>query len=399
MDNKSFSIHKLEHQGIFTLVAVILIGYVIGLITSETPLLSFVGITTFVLTAVYLLLILNEDAFHARYGEMAWGTATYFVIQLGLVLVVQILLGPGGPWLMSLPLAAIAVERLKPIARWPVYLGVLGGLTIPLILLGQNLQSIIFSTLSFSPAIIFVVVFTKLLVNEKEERERIELLSKQLEEANQKLSAYAAQAGELATSKERNRLAREIHDNLGHYLTVVNVQIKAAQAVMNTNPAKAHDSLEKAQNLTQEGLKAIRQSVAALRESPLEGRPLPDAIRPLIEESRNSGIVSELEIQGQPRPLDPKTKLTLYRTVQEGLTNIRKHAHASRADIRLDYSQPDWVSLQIRDNGVGTAVTNQTGFGLLGIRERVNLLNGEMEMETAVQQGFTLSIKLPTNNS
>lgn len=397
MDNKGFSIHKLEYQGFLTLTAVILMGYIIGLITSETPLFGFTGIITFILTAVYLFLTLREDAFHAQYGDLAWGTAAYFAIQLGLVLAVQVLLGPGGPWLMSLPLAAIAVERLKPIARWPVYLGVLGGMTIPLIVLDQNLRSIIFSTLSFSPAIIFVVVFTKLMLNEREERERVERLSKQLEEANQKLSAYATQAGELATSKERNRLAREIHDNLGHYLTVVNVQIKAAQAVMDTNPATAHDSLEKAQNLTQEGLKAIRQSVSALRESPLAGRPLPDALRPLIEESRNSGIVSDLKIQGQPRPLDPKTKLTLYRTVQEGLTNIRKHAHASRVDIRLDYSQPDWVSLQISDNGVGTAVTDQTGFGLLGIRERVNLLNGKMEMETAVQQGFTLNIKLPTN--
>ena len=115
----------------------------------------------------------------------------------------------------------------------------------------------------------------------------------------------------------------------------------------------------------------------------------------LLAETENSGIVTQFDIAGQPRPLDAKLDLTLYRAVQEGLTNIRKHARASRVDLLLDYRAADQVQLQIKDNGVGTAVTPNGGFGLLGLRERVHLLGGRLETETAPGNGFKLVITLP----
>jgi signal transduction histidine kinase len=97
---------------------------------------------------------------------------------------------------------------------------------------------------------------------------------------------------------------------------------------------------------------------------------------------------------GDGRALSPQAKLTLARTAQEGLTNVRKHARASRVDLTLDYRQPDAIQLVIEDNGVGSEETGG-GFGLLGIRERVQLLQGSMACVTGRRQGFRLEVTLP----
>jgi signal transduction histidine kinase len=248
---------------------------------------------------------------------------------------------------------------------------------------------------SLAPAFIFVIIFVRLWADTEEARGKAQALADQLEGANRQLAAYVAQAEELATTKERNRLAREIHDSLGHYLTVINVQIEAARMIMAQQPEQANDALNKAQALTQEGLASVRQSVATLRESPLANRPLSAAIDDLVEEARNVGLVVEFEVIGITRPLSPNAELTLYRTVQEGLTNVRKHARASRVDLSLDYQDAAQVCLMIKDNGVGTAGTENGGFGLLGVRERVKLLGGKMGLETSTGNGFELTVVLP----
>lgn len=215
----------------------------------------------------------------------------------------------------------------------------------------------------------------------------------ELEQANVQLAAYATQAEELAMTQERNRLAREIHDNLGHYLTIVNVQIEAAKLLMNSEPTRALDALDKAQELAKKGLTRVRESVAALRESPVSNRPLSQAIASLVKETQRSGIVTKFKVAGNPQTLENKVALALYRTAQEGLTNVCKHARASRVDVLLDF-QPSQVCLEVRDNGVGAADTTG-GFGLLGIRERIQLLGGRVEVRTGEGKGFCLLVKVP----
>ncbi|MCB9442605.1 MAG: sensor histidine kinase, partial [Ardenticatenaceae bacterium] len=153
--------------------------------------------------------------------------------------------------------------------------------------------------------------------------------------------------------------------------------------------------LEKAQTLTKEGLTAVRQSVAALRESPTDNRTLCDAIMALVQETRSSGMVAEFELIGTRRSLDPQTKLTLYRVAQEALTNVRKHAHASRVDVALDYSLPQTVRLSVKDNGVGKPAAAGDGFGLIGMRERVQLLGGRLTIESAAGKGLRLETAVP----
>jgi signal transduction histidine kinase len=182
---------------------------------------------------------------------------------------------------------------------------------------------------------------------------------------------------------------------LGHYLTVVNVQIEAARAVMATNPAKAQEAMAKAQELTQKGLTAVRQSVRELRESPLENRPLPEAVAALVAETQSAGIATELNVVGDQRPLSANTDLTLYRVAQEGLTNARKHAQATQVQVILDYARSDNVQLTVQDNGAGTSETSSSGFGLIGIRERITQLGGTMQVDRLPQQGFALTVTVP----
>jgi signal transduction histidine kinase len=388
---------ELERQGQFAAVVVVVIGYAatfVGTLVGASLAYTWTEAATAVLLGlVYVFLLWRGDDFFVRYPSSR-GRAVYFTVQLFLVIVVQYLLIGPGTWLIPLPIVAIAVERVPPRGRWPIFLAIILGLTLSLGVRTGDWSNTLNTPLLLVPAVVFVVVVTQGRVNERQARWNAEELSAQLETAHDQLAAYAIQAEELATTKERNRLAREIHDNLGHYLTVTNVQLEAARAVMETEPERALDALGKAQASTKEGLAAVRQSVASLRESPVANRTLSEALDDLLDETRAAGIVVEFTVVGASRKIDAKTKLTLYRVAQEGLTNVRKHARASRVDIILEYGDGDNVRLMVRDNGIGTG-SAAGGFGLIGMLERVQLLNGDLQVETAPAKGFELKVSVP----
>jgi signal transduction histidine kinase len=322
----------------------------------------------------------------------------YFAIELILAAAIVLLSrSPGDMWLLPLPLVSQAVMALP--RRWLVVVCLLA-LVILEIPFAQAMggSQIVQSAATFSAAVGFVVLFSQIAVNERNAHTEVERLAGDLSDANRRLRAYAVQAEDLATMQERNRLARDIHDGLGHYLTVINIQMEAARAVMESDPAHAGSAIAKAQTLTQQALDDVRRSVAALRATPTEGRPLLQAISQLVEEHRSAGILTELTIAGEPRPLSPQADMTLYRAVQEALTNVRKHARASRTDVRLDFRRPDAIKLTVQDNGVGSDVGSGdtgAGFGLLGLTERVQLLGGQVHLRTAPRQGFTLEVEVP----
>ena len=345
---------------------------------------------------VYLLLGLRADVIFDRLPA-GWAEAGFFSVQCALLFGIGLLLHTAGTWLIGLPLVGFAEEQLPPRQRWAVYVALCASLVLPAGLRHSNWPSALLSSVTVGTAIAFVAVFAQLRLKEQQARERAERLTAELEQANAQLAAYATQAEELAMTQERNRLAREIHDSLGHVLTTVNVQIEAARVVMGSDPARALDAMIKAQELTQKGLARVRESVAALRESPVRNRPLHEAIASLVRETQSSGIITEFEVVGDTRALEHKVALALYRAAQEGLTNVRRHARASRVDVRLDF-QPAEVRLQVRDNGVGAADTGG-GFGLLGIRERVQLLGGRLEISTGVGKGFRLTAFVPTSDT
>ncbi|MEI2609242.1 MAG: sensor histidine kinase [Candidatus Promineifilaceae bacterium] len=331
-----------------------------------------------------------------------WITAVYFAGTLSLATAINFVAMKeqdfSMTWLIVLPVVSQSLDISPHPKFWNGVVSVLALLTFvwpttQIFGFAVALETAFFLV----PAILFVNVFTRMAQQERHMREKMERLAVELNEANQKLRVYATQIEELATTKERNRLAREIHDSLGHYLTVIHVQIEAAQAVLDVDRGKGLDALRKAQQLAQEGLGEVRRSVKALRESPLDNHSLGEVIGELVETCRAAGLAAAWQITGIAYPLAREVQMTLYRAAQEGLTNVRKHALASRVDVALDYGL-DRVQLMIVDNGIGAAAATHNGFGLIGIQERVALLGGQVQMKTAPTQGFWLTIEIPVQD-
>jgi len=378
------------HVGDIAFAVVVLASYVATL-TSSRPFTLREASLLIVTGIAYLSLGIYGFALCERLGSpLAY--ALYFGLQIPLGTVI-VYLSRGNAWLILLPLAGQSVT-LRHGAMLLVCALLFVAELSPFMLAG-NWAAIGQVAAPFLAAIVFVVLFTQLAVNEQRARAKVEQLAAELSEANAKLRDYALRVEELAAAEERNRLAREIHDTLGHYLTAINVQLEAARAILEADRDRALDALHKAQMLAKEGLADVRRSVAALRATPTESRPLREAVQALAEECRAAGIRTEVVVQGDVRPLKPQAELTLYRAAQEGLTNVRRHAQASQVCLTLDYTSADTVRLSVEDNGVGAAEGAASGFGLLGIRERAQILGGQVRVHSRPGQGFALEVEVP----
>lgn len=216
------------------------------------------------------------------------------------------------------------------------------------------------------------------------------------EAARDQLARYAREVEELSIVRERNRLAREIHDNLGHYLTAINMQVQAAKAVMQVDASQVEGALTHIQSLAHEGLGEVRKSIAAVRALPIENSTLHEAIDALVSDSRGRGLKIDYQIDGTPTPWAAEVDMTLYRVVQEALTNIHKHAQAQHVTVRVRYqAAPACIGLLICDDGRGANADNTGGgFGLLGLRERVRLLGGTFQIRTTPGQGFCIEVEI-----
>ncbi|MCA9985532.1 MAG: sensor histidine kinase [Anaerolineales bacterium] len=378
--------------GILLVALTLIAGYAGSFIAGWEPPVSG-ALAPFLLTGViYFLLLTYGFAWCQERCQSSWHFI-YFTLATVLMGLMLYLGDIGSMWIAALPLAGQALALpwagaiLAAGSNFLVQMAVVWFLT-------RRFDVVFQVGPSLAVAMLFVMMFTWVTTQTEEKNKEIVELAQQLQAANQQLREYAARAEDLAISKERNRMAREIHDSLGHYLTVVNMQLEAARVTLTVDPEKALAAIGKAQRLTREGLADVRGSVAALRESPVENRPVPEALAELIAEAEAAGLVANLVINGEPRPLPPATALTLYRATQEALTNVRKHARASKVDVALDYTPAEQIGLTVIDNGVGTDSANG-GFGLLGIQERVQLLRGQFQVTTAAGAGFRLEMSVP----
>jgi signal transduction histidine kinase len=305
------------------------------------------------------------------------------------------------------PAAAVAVKLLRPLAA------VVAEAVIFAIAVAAEARFADYGwawrrTLSIIPAFAFVVLITKIAVRATEARKKAERLSLELEEANRQLRAQSDRMAEIAMIQERNRLARDIHDGLGHYLTTICVQLEAAEALQTDEPGRALDSVVKARGLAREALVEVRRSVGSLKADEVS-RSLVDRLRDLAASVDDSTadrpeapeapgaparLSVRLEILGAPRPLAPEAEVALFRAAQEGLTNVRKHAAAHRATVILDYREPARVVVQVGDDGRGCARA-EGGQGLVGLRERFALLGGEVRAQNGPGGGFRLEAAIP----
>jgi signal transduction histidine kinase len=347
-----------------------------------------------VLGSAYMALGIYGYRYCARNSSQLLSLA-YFALQVPVGgLIVYLGKGAGFNALILLPLAAHSVVLLSSSWMAAANATIIAAYLASMFFSANTWDAIWTGLPTFLAGQVFIVFFTQLAVSEQKGRSEVERLVHELEDANQQLREYALQAEELAISRERNRLAREIHDGLGHYLTTVNMQIGAARAVMEKNSNRAREILSKAQTLTQFALVDVRNSVAALHAPPGEHLSLTERIAALIKSSEVGGIECSFLVHGTNRPLSPQAQLTLYRAVQEGMNNAIKHGHPANIWIDLDYSTLQMVRLSIRDDGVGSKNISG-GYGLLGLRERINLLKGKFETASEMGQGFLLQIEVP----
>jgi signal transduction histidine kinase len=312
-------------------------------------------------------------------------------------------LGMGYDWL--LPLATVALLPFRiPLARavmlafilWIGSMSLLALLTLP-----GHPESLLFNISTLTPAFLFCFLFPLAVHRQARDRAHAEELVTELEEAQRQLRTFAAESEELAVARERNRMAREIHDTLGHYLTILAVQLETALKMEELGDARLHAELVEARRAAAECLTEVRRSVAALRPADLTALSLPDALARLVNEyeALDPAIEIALDAEGATDALDPEQRLTLYRCAQEALTNIRKHAGASRALLRLRVDEHEAEMLML-DNGRGAASgdENAPGFGLLGIHERVALLGGTSTMGPEQGKGWRVRVTLPLHS-
>ena len=249
------------------------------------------------------------------------------------------------------------------------------------------------------PVFAFVIGMCATATEAVRRKERAEGLFADLERANSALKRSAEQARELAISEERNRVAREIHDSLGHYLVVVNVQLEAAGKLLDRDPEKAREAVARAKTAASETLSEVRRSVRALKPSAMEKRTGLGALAALAREFKDTGIAVSFEVVGNARELSPEAELLLYRALEEGLTNALKYSGGSRVEAKLAF-EPSGVRLTVADNGRGASGTHEelggTGIGILGLEERASALGGTVSSADAEEGGFVLEVQLPT---
>lgn len=227
------------------------------------------------------------------------------------------------------------------------------------------------------------------------QRLRAARLAEELRVANAQLELQADQASVLAVAQERNRLAREIHDSVGHSLTVVGAQLDAAQELLKQSPNLALDSIQKAQRANQEGLAEIRRSVSTMRVISTDQKTLAESLTALITGVERPGLKLSLQQTGISRPLPSLVEISLYRCAQEGITNACRHSGATEISVHLDFTLAASVSLSVTDNGKGFSVISESSNGLNGLRERALLLRGEFFAGTGPQGGGVCRMTIP----
>ena len=205
-------------------------------------------------------------------------------------------------------------------------------------------------------------------------------------------------AARLAVAEERARIAREMHDVVAHAISVIVLRVGAVRHTLPAELAEEQEALRAAEDAGRAALTEMRGLLGALRDAgeELERAPQPglDDLGPLVDDVRRTGLTVNVHVEGEPVPLPAALDLSAYRVVQEGLTNVLKHAQASRAEVVVRY-RPDTLELEVRDDGRGPAALNGGGHGLVGLRERVKIYSGSMDAGPDGGRGFVLRTRFP----
>jgi signal transduction histidine kinase len=288
----------------------------------------------------------------------------------------------------------------------PLRIWLLGTLALVLVAFGRtlvwdgfsrvNVGQLVGATILFVLWLVFGVFFAWLM---RASSERGKLIV-ELEAAKRELEWARERDAELAALRERERLARDMHDGLGHALVALTVQLEAVQRLIAIDPSRAAAHIEELKTLTRQSMDELRRSLDGLRASGLGDRALAPAVQALaVETGQRAQLETTCHVDDAANSLTPALAETLWRVAQEALTNIEKHAHARRAQIRLQAADSHIV-LRVSDDGIGlppNAEMLPRHYGLRGIRERVEGLGGTLTLTS--NGGTTVEARLPTLSS
>lgn len=396
------------------------IGYVLAISTSWRPMPLVIAVFTLLNFAWLALFWLLQIDSHA-----AERTPLHLAAMTGLAIggLFCFAAGLGFDWL--LPTVTVAVVALA--SRWRITLVTIVLLSVATAIAAMLAESaakdVVITLVQVLPAYAFAVIFATVLRRQQLLRERAEDLAvevsrskAELEAAHAALRERASQAEELAIARERNRMAREIHDTLGHFLTILAVQLETALKLEERGDARLRAELVEARRVTGECLAEVRRSVAALRPADLTTLSLSDALTRLVAESEPllSETAITLDAEDGSVDLAPEVRLALYRCAQEALTNVRRHTAATKVLVRLRVGRagandlPE-AELTVLDNGMARVESGQaaeqdtettdlpagSGFGLRGMRERIALLGGTVRAGAEPGRGWRVEVRVP----
>ena len=266
----------------------------------------------------------------------------------------------------------------------------------------EGFQAALYTLPIYAGGYFFFGAFSASAARAEIARAESQSLLEDLSLAHEKLQRYAAQAEELAVAEERNRLAREMHDTLGHRLTVAIVQLEGAERLVDVEPKRAQEMVTTVKEQMRAGLSELRQAVATLREPLQADLSITNALKSL---GQNFQAATEIEVtmafaHNIPQ-LPNEYRVAIYRAAQEALTNIQRHAQAKkvRMSLLLDKKE-NRVDLTLLDDGIGLPEkADKLGFGLRGIQERAAQLGGIMRLEKNPDGGAKICLCLPLPSS
>ena len=309
------------------------------------------------------------------------------------------MLDPQGSILRLIPFFLVAFLLVAWRFRWPYIL------LIILVITGLNLV-IIWSFPSPGPSpfrgaltatLIQTVLFLAVGFSISFLITRLKRQQQSLEEANLRLTHFASTLDQLATTRERSRLARELHDTLAHTLSGLSVQLEAIKAYWDVDPKLARSSLETSLVTAHSGLEETRRALKALRASPLDDLGLAQAMRSMIESTANrNNLTLDLQIAENLPVLSPDVEQSIYRITQESITNVVNHAQARNLTVKLGFIDGKIV-LTIRDDGVGFNTENNkhsSHFGLSGMRDRAEIIGSKLDIMSKPGQGTIVQLTL-----
>jgi signal transduction histidine kinase len=386
----------------------LIIGYLVTILTTtHLRLLSFVVFTVLQVCYCALMWWLVRNVWR---DSPAWRIAPPAVLLVVITGIVGLLplIGLSWDWLLFLVTTSVFISILPSRVAIGSGIFLFALIVVNLFVIDRwNWSSVYPNLLALLPAFAFVAVFSQAMRVQQEQRERAERLLSQLEESNtelerahRQLQEYADQVEELTIVRERTRLAREIHDILGHHLSILNIQLETISKLQERDPARAVVEIAEARRVAAQSMQEVRNAVAALHPASIATLSVTEALAQLGKEfERNAPTTAlTLDFETELPVLSPDIVLALYRATQEALTNIRKHAQASKVLVRLRY-EDGIIELLVLDNGQGASTGDGQqqggGFGLVGLRERVELLGGQVIYGPAEQGGYRVMVRVP----